>query len=118
MDELAAEVKVRPGLPQMLLRDPALSVRCFLGPCVPAQYRLRGPGADPNAATTIRRALSNNVSATKTRVLRDEHSCNHSKCLHPQHDQENQQQSQLERIFMNILMLILLWQIISIIYYI
>ena len=69
MDELAELIGCRPSMPKLFLRDPSLAVRCFFGPCIPAQYRLTGPNQWQGAATAIRRSLWNNVIATKTRVV-------------------------------------------------
>jgi len=44
-DELATEVGCKPNLYKLLFSDPTLALRCFFGPCTPAQYRLMGPGA-------------------------------------------------------------------------
>ena len=109
MDELAAEINVKPSLFRMFVSDPCLSIRCFLGPCVPAQYRLRGPGSDPQASTTIRHALSNNVTGTKTRVLRDTHGVhkhNSGKDLNP--DLYGSSQTSAVDSYTQVLLLILL----------
>ena len=69
MDELAAEIAVKPNLGQLFLTDPWLAIRCFVGPCVPSQYRLNGPGRWTGARHAIKQSLSNNISGTKTRVI-------------------------------------------------
>lgn len=57
-DQLAAVLGVlppRPGL-GLALSDPALWAKLMFGPLAAAQYRLRGPGADPaNARATLMR---------------------------------------------------------------
>ncbi|XP_074641984.1 flavin-containing monooxygenase 5-like [Tubulanus polymorphus] len=67
MDQLASEVGVKPNLKSMFFEDPFLTLRCFFGPCVPAQYRLNGPGKWPGAKKTIQSAFINMSSATRTR---------------------------------------------------
>ena len=61
MDEVAEQFGARPDLPSMFFKDPGLALRCFLGPCLPAQYRLQGPKPWPHAAAYIKdvRARSN-----------------------------------------------------------
>ncbi|XP_076452199.1 uncharacterized protein LOC143287845 [Babylonia areolata] len=54
MDEVAEQIGARPVLWRMLLTRPSLALRCVLGPCLPAQYRLQGPHAWPHAARFIR----------------------------------------------------------------
>ncbi|KAK7088679.1 flavin-containing monooxygenase 5-like [Littorina saxatilis] len=54
MDEVAMEFGAKPDLLAMLWRDPGLALRCFLGPCLPAQYRLTGPRPWPHAPAFIR----------------------------------------------------------------
>ncbi|KAH9525455.1 Cyclopentanone 1,2-monooxygenase (CPMO), partial [Bulinus truncatus] len=44
MDQVSSEIGSRPNLWKMLLRDPELALKCYLGPCLPSQYRLYGPG--------------------------------------------------------------------------
>ncbi|XP_055863035.1 flavin-containing monooxygenase 5 [Biomphalaria glabrata] len=44
MDQVSWEIGARPNLWQMLLSDPELALKCYLGPCLPSQYRLYGPG--------------------------------------------------------------------------
>ncbi|ELT98324.1 hypothetical protein CAPTEDRAFT_167098 [Capitella teleta] len=72
MDTIAEEIGVRPNLGRLALSDPWLSLRCFLGACVPSQYRLEGPGRWSGARDAILRSLSNNAKATQSRVLHDE----------------------------------------------
>ncbi|XP_015779552.1 PREDICTED: dimethylaniline monooxygenase [N-oxide-forming] 5-like [Acropora digitifera] len=68
-DELATEVGCKPDLWRLLLRDPALALKCFFGPCTPAQFRLMGPGAWEGAKKAIEDAPGNVIYATKTRSL-------------------------------------------------
>uniref|UniRef100_A0A672ZPW1 Flavin-containing monooxygenase n=1 Tax=Sphaeramia orbicularis TaxID=375764 RepID=A0A672ZPW1_9TELE len=53
LDFMAKEVGVRPNLMRLLLRDPGLWVKVFLGPCTPYQYRLSGPGQWAGARQAI-----------------------------------------------------------------
>ena len=117
MDELAVEIDVKPRLSKMLFSDPGLSMRCFLGPCIPAQYRLAGPGANPDASRTIRHALSNNVTATRTRVLDDPRRTPPlGKSLDPEGGYGMTYTSMLERRIVQMLLLILVWQFLCLIY--
>ena len=59
----------KPDLWRLLLRDPALALKCFFGPCTPAQFRLMGPGAWEVAKKAIEDAPGNVIYATKTRSL-------------------------------------------------
>lgn len=68
-DELATEVGCKPDLWRLLLCDPALALKCFFGPCTPAQFRLMGPGAWEGAKKAIEDASGNVIYATKTRSL-------------------------------------------------
>lgn len=54
MDEVAEQFGARPDLFRMFLKDPGLALRCYLGPCLPAQYRLQGPKPWPHAAAYIK----------------------------------------------------------------
>lgn len=67
-DELATEVDCKPNLYKLLFSDPALALRCFFGPCIPAQYRLMGPGAWEGAKKAIEDAPGNVIYTIKTRV--------------------------------------------------
>ena len=41
---LPSQIGVRPNVLRLLLTDPWLGFKVFLGPCTPYQYRLTGPG--------------------------------------------------------------------------
>lgn len=69
MDELASEVGARPDLWRLFKNDPFLAVRCFVGPCVPAQYRLMGPCAWSGAKTTIKDTFRNTMAPLKRRAV-------------------------------------------------
>ena len=70
-DEIASEVGCKPNMGKLLFSDPALALRCFFGPCTPAQYRLMGPGVWAGAKKAIEDAPGNVIYATKTRVLQE-----------------------------------------------
>ena len=44
MDEIASEIGCKPNLRKLFVEDPKLAVQCLVGPCLPAQYRIHGPG--------------------------------------------------------------------------
>ena len=52
-DELSSLIDAKPNLWYLLITDPELAFRCFFGPCVPAQFRLVGPGAWKGARDVI-----------------------------------------------------------------
>lgn len=54
MDEVASLIGVKPDWWRLAWRDPGLAFWCYFGPCLPAQYRLHGPGASPGAPNAIR----------------------------------------------------------------
>ena len=54
MDEIAELIGAKPDLWQLAKGDWGLALRCFFGPCLPAQYRLQGPGAWDGAPGAIR----------------------------------------------------------------
>lgn len=67
-DEIASEVGCKPDLCRLFVSDPVLALRCFFGPCTPAQYRLMGPGTWVGAKKAIEDAPGNVIYATKTRT--------------------------------------------------
>jgi hypothetical protein len=69
MDQLADQIGVKPNLKKLFWEDPLFAMRCFFGPCVPAQYRLHGPGNWQGARNTICCAFSNLSYATRTRTV-------------------------------------------------
>ncbi|WAR03733.1 FMO5-like protein [Mya arenaria] len=69
MDELAAEVGVRPNMATLFREDPALALRCMFGPCLPAQYRIKGPGSWPGARDAIMTSMDRAMAPMKTRIL-------------------------------------------------
>ena len=68
-DEIAELVGCRPNLVKLFFQDPFLAIKCLFGPCVPAQYRLMGPGTWKGAKNAIELAPHNIITATKTRTL-------------------------------------------------
>ena len=59
MDTIASLIGAKPNLLQILPKDPNLAFQCFFGPCVPAQYRLQGPGIWPGARDVIMNSIGN-----------------------------------------------------------
>ncbi|GFR79969.1 dimethylaniline monooxygenase [N-oxide-forming] [Elysia marginata] len=53
MDQVAAKIGAKPNLWKMLISDPELALKCYLGPCLPSQYRLVGDHAWPEARDFI-----------------------------------------------------------------
>ncbi|KAM7107046.1 LOW QUALITY PROTEIN: flavin-containing monooxygenase 5-like [Ciconia maguari] len=53
VDELAYQVGVKPNLLTLFLTDPKLALEVAFGPCMPYQYRLRGPGEWAGAREAI-----------------------------------------------------------------
>ena len=56
MEGVAGLIGCRPSLPRLALRDPRTAAKAFFGPLGGSQYRLRGPGADPDVRAAIRAA--------------------------------------------------------------
>ena len=69
MDEIANEIGAKPKLKEIFLEDPMLAARCLFGPCVPAQYRLQGPGKWHGAKAAIENTMSRSLAPMKTRLL-------------------------------------------------
>ncbi|XP_041125783.1 flavin-containing monooxygenase 5-like [Polyodon spathula] len=69
MDELAAQLGVRPRLGWLLLSDPRLGLQLLFGPCTPYQYRLCGPGQWAGARHAILTQWDRVVKPLRTRVL-------------------------------------------------
>ncbi|XP_053376257.1 flavin-containing monooxygenase 5-like [Mercenaria mercenaria] len=69
MDEIATEIGVKPKIKEMFFEDPMLALRCLFGPCVPAQYRLQGPGKWDGAKDAIENTMSRSLAPMKTRLL-------------------------------------------------
>jgi dimethylaniline monooxygenase (N-oxide forming) len=77
-DEIAELVGCKPSLWRLLLSDPVLAFRCFVGPCSPPQYRLTGPGIWPGAREAIMNADINLMHSTKTRAVKRDKQANSS----------------------------------------
>ncbi|GFQ64902.1 dimethylaniline monooxygenase 5 [Trichonephila clavata] len=69
MDELAELAGVQPDLLSMFFNDPLLFYQCVRGPCLPYQYRLRGPNAWLEARRAIMEADKRVVAALDTRYI-------------------------------------------------
>ncbi|KAL3856594.1 hypothetical protein ACJMK2_011329 [Sinanodonta woodiana] len=69
MDELADMIGVKPDLWKLFFEDPKLAIRCIFGPCVPAQYRLMGPGSWNGAKSTIKGSVQRCLFPTRTKLL-------------------------------------------------
>ncbi|KAL3856623.1 hypothetical protein ACJMK2_011358 [Sinanodonta woodiana] len=69
MDELADMIGVKPDLWKLFFEDPKLAIRCIFGPCVPAQYRLMGPGSWNGARSTIKGSVQRCLFPTRTKLL-------------------------------------------------
>lgn len=69
MDELAEEIGVKPDFRRLFRQDPFLAMRCYFGPCVPAQYRLMGANSWSGAKTAIRDTFSNTMAPLKRRAV-------------------------------------------------
>lgn len=67
MDELASLAGVKPNLVTMFFDDPLLFYQCFIGSCLPYQYRLSGPNAWKGARQAIMTADNRITGALKTR---------------------------------------------------
>lgn len=82
MDDIASEIGVKPNMLSLCREDPLFAVRCFFGPCVPAQYRLHGPHSKPTQARRmIENTFTNITKATSqsrkvTEVLATKHTPN------------------------------------------
>ena len=77
MDEIAELIGAKPNLWHVAKQDWSLALRCFFGPCLPAQFRLQGPGAWKGAPAAIRYAhtLTHTHMHTLTHVYAD--TCTH-----------------------------------------
>ncbi|XP_043076164.1 flavin-containing monooxygenase 5-like [Puntigrus tetrazona] len=69
LDTIAKEIGVRPNIAWLLLRDPAVGLRVFFGPCTPYQYRLSGPGHWRGARQAILTQWDRVAKPMKTRSI-------------------------------------------------
>ncbi|KAH3891874.1 flavin-containing monooxygenase 5-like [Dreissena polymorpha] len=68
MDEIATILGVKPDMFVLFKEDPMFALRCLFGPCVPAQYRLQGPGKWAKAKETIIQSMNRSRAPMKTRI--------------------------------------------------
>ena len=68
MDEIGTFIGVIPSFWKLWRQDPSLAWKCFFGPCVPAQYRLFGPGAWQGARAVIDGVQESMLLPLRTRV--------------------------------------------------
>ncbi|XP_038048349.1 flavin-containing monooxygenase 5-like [Patiria miniata] len=68
-EELADRIGARPNFTRLLLTDPKLALRAFLGPAYPPFYRLNGPHPWAGARDAIINGWANTVNPTRTRVV-------------------------------------------------
>lgn len=64
---MSSLIGAKPNLWHLLMTDPVLAFRCFFGPCIPAQYRLVGPGAWPGARDIIMGVQESKLCPLRTR---------------------------------------------------
>lgn len=69
IDEIASLIGAKPNLWHLLATDPQLAFRCFFGTCIPAQYRLMGPGAWLGARDIIMGVQDSTLFPLKTRKI-------------------------------------------------
>ncbi|KAL9981806.1 hypothetical protein ACROYT_G010559 [Oculina patagonica] len=67
LDEISSLFGAKPNLWHLLMTDPVLAFKCFFGPCVPAQYRLMGPGSWQGARDVIMEVKESVVCPLRTR---------------------------------------------------
>lgn len=66
-DEISSLIGARPNLWHLLMTEPELAFKCYFGPCVPAQYRLVGPGSWQGARDVIMGVEESKVCPLRTR---------------------------------------------------
>lgn len=69
MIHFQSQVGVRPNILRLLLMDPVLGLKVFLGPCTPYQYRLTGPGQWAGARQAIITQWDRVAQPFRTRVV-------------------------------------------------
>ncbi|KAG8436656.1 hypothetical protein GDO86_007667 [Hymenochirus boettgeri] len=70
MDELASDIGIKPNMLGLFLTDPNLALMVLFGPCIPAQYRLTGPGKWPHARKHIMATWDRVTKTTQTRIVK------------------------------------------------
>lgn len=66
MDDVATLIGIKPNFLHLALKDPILMLKCILGPCIAAQYRLTGPGRWSGASGVINRVIEDMTTGTKS----------------------------------------------------
>ncbi|XP_033747610.1 dimethylaniline monooxygenase [N-oxide-forming] 5-like [Pecten maximus] len=74
MDDVAEQIGVKPNLRRMVFEDPYLALNCVFGPCLPAQYRLEGPGKWNGAKSSILNAMNRYSASMRSKVMPKNHS--------------------------------------------
>lgn len=69
MDDVASLIGAKPDLWKMLFQDPRFAIKCFFGPCIPAQYRLNGPHAWSGARKVIEDVEDSIRTPLRTRTV-------------------------------------------------
>ncbi|KAF4099318.1 flavin-containing monooxygenase 5-like [Onychostoma macrolepis] len=69
LDTIAKDVGICPNIAWLLLRDPAVGLRVFFGPCTPYQFRLSGPGHWKGARQAILTQWDRVAKPMKTRPI-------------------------------------------------
>ncbi|KAG8436657.1 hypothetical protein GDO86_007668 [Hymenochirus boettgeri] len=78
LDEIAAQIGIKPNLFKLFITDPVLAMKVLFGPCNAYQYRLTGPGKFPGAREAIMTQWKRIEKPLKTRVVEDQTSFNFS----------------------------------------
>ncbi|XP_069136296.1 flavin-containing monooxygenase 5-like [Argopecten irradians] len=73
MDDVASQFGAKPNLCRMLYEDPYLAINCIFGPCLPAQYRIEGPGKWNGAKSSILNAMGRYSASMKSKVMPKNH---------------------------------------------
>ncbi|XP_001633932.2 flavin-containing monooxygenase 2 [Nematostella vectensis] len=69
LDEIGSLIGARPSMLKLALKSPALALKCYFGTCIPAQYRLVGPGAWGGAEKVIWEVEESFLTPMKTRAV-------------------------------------------------
>jgi len=72
MDDISSILGVKPNLWKLFIQDPVLAMKCFFGPCVPAQYRLMGSWMWPGARQVIEQVEESRLAPLATRKVKDQ----------------------------------------------
>ena len=82
MDQIASFIGCKPNFWKLLVKDPEMALRCYFGPCVPAQFRLQGPNQWKGAREIIRNAISRGNNSS---IFTKESNLTHRKSLKTEH---------------------------------